>query len=570
MLREFLIALFCVVFVVACDDADEQPISDTGLTEDSDVLTDSEGSELLDDSLSEVEELEEEVEVVRPVATEVGEVIELESDAGTFELFLETGTDEEYFIIMYSGVWDTNLAYPYVLEENLNENKNKRLGQGDDSLEKNPENTLGVRLPCLAGTPAELLASRHGFVPPIQNPRPLPGPGDLEEFSLLAQSNGTERVERITAEALLMTEDVIFWQDISPGVSPISDEILNEIAIGFSERVLPRSRVLFGTESDVDQNERVSILFTPLFYDGGDGAVAYFYPCDLMGSDTEGCRYSNEQEMLYLTTPDTIGPPMNTPNAILETVAHELNHMIYWNRKYILNNIPDDREDNMYWMEGLAELAQELTGYGAGIFFIGNGGLDNSDQFSVHQLLAPGVLYDSHQRDGMLRGGAYLFAHYLYDQAGGASVSEDGTLIDGGGIAMLHRLFDEPELAEESVSTTNPDRDLQELVFDWFTALALTRRGPEMSVLSDDPRFNYLPVETDPLTNRVRGFDPFGSFHGMERSGPVIIPMSDSDQEILSSGGEILHIAGVDKEEFRLSISADEEADLRVRVVRIR
>src|SRR6185436_3714989 len=113
------------------------------------------------------------------------------------------------------------------------------------------------------------------------------------------------------------------------------------------ERVsLPRARQVFGTEPDLDHDGRIQLVFTRLTRENG---VAFFSSCDL-AEQLEGCQGSNHGEYLYLTPPDAIKPPYNTPSAIKEILAHEVAHLLHFQRKVLRNQLTS-WEDGAYLCE---------------------------------------------------------------------------------------------------------------------------------------------------------------------------------------------------------------------------
>ncbi len=551
--------LIALLSLSACGEEGEDESLDQGTQEDGalefpdlGVLSD-QGAELQDSN----PDSSPEIDSSSPISLEPGEVLELEpGEEGSFSLKLSAERGEEYLLLIH-GDWSQ-------------EQQSYDLGSTPAPLAK--------RAPApITSSCAHRLTPLLPFAKKQRRPSRIPLQprglelGELRDFSVLAQRNGREFSEDVIAELLEMNGDFALWMDISsqPGLS-ISQENLKAIGDGLSKIILPRQQQIFGEESDVDGDGLVHVLFTPTFYDGGEGPMAFFYGCDLMDAGPPLCPYSNGSELLYLTPPSVIGPPYNTPNAILETAAHELNHLIYWNRKYLLNESEDESDDNIYLMEGLAELAQDLTGYGVGLFFIAKAGLDGVLEYGALEFVGNGHGLYSGNRDGILRGGAYLFARYLYDQAGGEEIKEDGSLQDRGGIAFMRALFDHPLKAEEALSELLPERPVREaLLFDWFTALALSHRGADQGPLSQDPRFNYLPTLEDSLTGKQRGFNPYAEFHGMAMTGPATEEISRADGRLFGSGVEILRWrpeAGTQP----LELSPDEGKQLKLRLLRLK
>ncbi|MBI4703377.1 MAG: hypothetical protein HY744_19860 [Deltaproteobacteria bacterium] len=404
--------------------------------------------------------------------------------------------------------------------------------------------------------PGRGMVPMDGDTPPVEGEK-----RDLE----IADGNGVVHV--ISAEAVRVTDRLVVYLDrTTPGSGDIAPADLDAITAGFGEIVLPRERIFFGQESDVNGDGHVSVLFSPLTY---EVAVAYFNPWDLI-TDPEiqpAGEVTNNQEILYLTPPAVIPKPYNTPAAIIETMAHEFQHAIYFYRKYMMND-QLWKAENVYITEGLSALAQDLSGYQAGNFYVTKHALDNVNDFSAAAAFGGSSGYDP-KNDGALRGGAYLFLRYLYDQAGGDKLDADGKVVDTEhGAAWLQGFVGSPEVGWKNIeASTGRTRD--ELLADWYAAMMIDDRGPEGADLSPDPVFNYLPVAKCPLTDRVRGTSMFLPFHGQQMNGPAVADIADADGTVLGGGADYLSFAAAEAGETVLTVSAEAAADLVVRVVRV-
>jgi hypothetical protein len=371
---------------------------------------------------------------------------------------------------------------------------------------------------------------------------------------------------------LLVTDALVIALDrtTDPEIT-LDASVLAQVAEGFERIVLPRERICFGEESDVNGDGHVTVLFSPLVYEVG--ATAYVNPYDLI-TDPDVIPAgvaANAQELIYVTPPSLLEPYMATPRAILETLAHEFQHAIYFYRKYLLNDLLEDTE-SVYLTEGLSALAQDLTGYQAGNFFVSKAGLDDVDQVSAPDLVRSGGGYFM-DRDGALRGGAYLLMRYLYDQAGGDVVLEDGSIdvASSPGIAWLRGLVGSALLGAANLEAA-AGRPLDDLVLDWFTALMVDDRLDALDQpLNADPRWNYLPTTIDPLTGRTRGTTMVESFQGMvHKTGPAIVEWNDADGLVRAGGVEYLSLAAAAPGRVTLTFSGDPEtAALVVRIFRV-
>ncbi len=492
---------------------------------------------------------------------DLGELVRVEPDeSGVAAVTLLTESGDEEFLIMVQSRTDEQLAErPFTVS----------------SAQARARRSLAATAPqrraawgCFSAggqvSMDRVLEGLHGLPPPRgqlpwPGPQPVPPPdvGDMVDFEI-----GTDGgVVTVACEVLLVSSSlvVVLDRDTDPTLQ-IDATMLGDIAQGFADVVLPRERIFFGEESDVNADGHVTVLFSPLVYE--TGATAYVNPYDLVtdpAARPPGVA-ANDQELLYVTPPQLLPPHMGTVRGILETLAHEFQHAIYFYRKYQLNDMVDQPE-SAYITEGLSALAQDLTGYQAGNFFVSMAGLDSMDDISINDLVAS-VGWYIQDRDGPLRGGAYNLLRYLYDQAGGDTLLPDGSvdMASSPGVAWLRALVDSPLLGVASIEAA-AGQDLVDVATDWFTAQMVDdRTDGEGQPLNTDPRYNYLPTATDPITGRTRGTSMFESFGGMvDKTGPVVRELAAADGGIRPGGAEYLHLAATASPTTSFTIAADPE-----------
>lgn len=502
---------------------------------------------------------------------DLGEVAAVEPDAsGIAEVTLITaGGDEEFLILVQSRAEGQNVERAFT--GGLPQQKGRRATTQDERLRKWGCLSAGGRVDL-----ADVVTGLEGLPVPRGHldrpgPRPAPPPnvGEMVDFEI-GTSGG---VVTVAAEVLLVSASLVVAldRDTDPSLE-LDATMLTEIAAGFEDIVLPRERIFFGQESDVNDDGHVTVLFSPLVYE--DGATAYVNPYDLITDPSArppGVA-ANDQELLYVTPPQMLPPYMGTANAIVETLAHEFQHAIYFYRKYQLNDIVGDPE-SAYITEGLSALAQDLTGYQAGNFFVAMAGLDEMDDISINDLVASAGFYFP-DRDGPLRGGAYNLIRYLYDQAGGDVVLPGGDIdvANSPGVAWLRALVDSPALGVANIETA-AGQPLTDIATDWYTAQMVDdRTDAQDQPLNTDPRYNYLPTVADPLTGRTRGTTMFESFMGMvNKTGPLIRDFAQADGAIRLGGAEYLRLTATSSPTTSFTLAADPEyVDILLVIFRIR
>jgi hypothetical protein len=273
-------------------------------------------------------------------------------------------------------------------------------------------------------------------------------------------------------------------------------------------------------------------------------------------------------ELLYLSPPSSLKPPYNTAAALLETAAHELQHLIYFNRKYLLNNNTSASE-NPYITEGLSHLAQDLSGYQAGNLYVLWSSLKGVGQLSVPNLGSNEITGYVPAADGLMRGGGYLLLRYLFDQAGGDAMDSAGKPLDRGGIAWLRKFSDSKELGTTNYVNSSGLKQ-ETLISQFWTAMALSNRGSSGGALSTDKRYNFLPISSDPLTSRQRGCNLFTRFHSFQLTGPDSATFDRADGSLLAGGAEFLTLSPASGQKtLSFSISTTPEARALARLIRL-
>lgn len=173
------------------------------------------------------------------------------------------------------------------------------------------------------------------------------------------------------------TKAVIVIDDESPG--SFSSAEYSAIAAEFDTLIYPTIASYFGVPTDIDDNGRIIIYFTPQVNRMTDPGTAnqgyvggYFYGVDyaprspLPSNPTSPyCTKSNEAEIFYVITPDPTGVFGNVfqtsvvRESIRGTIAHEFQHMInFGTRLFNINAMWEEP-----WLdEGLAHIAEDAAG----------------------------------------------------------------------------------------------------------------------------------------------------------------------------------------------------------------
>ncbi len=475
------------------------------------------------------------------IALAPGNVVEVvvASDRAAARIETRSGT-EQYIAVIASTKFDSSSStFSYSLStERVDQPTGSRTESGCAITADDFRNTLVPVEPEPTGTPLPVGTTRS-----------------------LQVSVGT-KTETITAEVAAVSTRAIVWKDVTPShPATLDTAFINDFVADFDKTILPRERSVFGNESDIDGDGRIGLVFTPLTK---DSAVAFFLGCDI--AKLEGCPSGNKGEYLYLTPPSDIAPPYNTAAAIKEILAHELGHLIHYNRKVVRNAL-QVWPDSSYMIEGFGGFAQDVIGYQAGNFYVAQAGLNEIDGFSLADVFGNVTKYDK-TRDGLLRGGAYLFVRYIYDLAGGDRALESGSIEGLGGTALLRKVLDDPKSVSAAMPLT-ANKTLADLALDFYTALAMSNGEASGRAAPSNGCFSYLKTQTDPITGKQRGADLFAAFHGQKLQGPAL--QATADGKLRAGGVEYVTIdATADRSELGITITADAGAAMRVRIARIR
>ncbi|MEZ4224756.1 MAG: hypothetical protein R3B13_27640 [Polyangiaceae bacterium] len=479
-----------------------------------------------------------------PLSLAPGDVAEITVNDGAGSVQLETPTGTERFVVVLASqnLDDVTSTYSYSISTT------------DSAAENGGQNVTGCSLTSDVWKSKQLPAE----APPAGTGAQL---GDERSIQVGLPNGG----EAIQAKAIAVGQSAVVWADITAAHPAVIDAaVVQEFLDDFEKIILPRARQVFGVESDTDKDGHIALVFTPLTY---QTAVAFFTSCDLKPSI--GCPGGNQGEYLYLTPPNAIDPPYNTPAAIKEILAHELAHMIHFHRKVLKNNIAGNSE-SAYMHEGVGAFSQDSLGFQAGNFYVTKAGLDEIDLFSLSSTLKNGVQYDL-SRDGALRGGSYLFVRWFYDRAGGDTAKSDGNIENQGGPALLRAVLDSPKPIAEALPEL-AGSSMDDLAMDFWTTLAASNRDVAAAggVAPTNSCFAYLPTQLDPLTARQRGANLFAEFHGQQMNGPHVQALADADGSLRAGGAEFVQVdASPGQGELDVSITADVAASPRVRVLRV-
>jgi hypothetical protein len=261
--------------------------------------------------------------------------------------------------------------------------------------------------------------------------------GTTRTFKVLSKipANDNEQLmfATVTATLRFAGQNILIYIDQQAPGGGFSDSVITKLGTWFDQDLYPLGVNTFGSESDIDVNDRVIVLMTPvvngLTSPNNCGVViaGFFFGLDL----TQNVN-SNRGEVFYSLVPDPQGT-FSCPRSVAlveqsapPTFIHEFQHMISFNQHVLVRPGSDEEA----WLnEGLSHIAEEVAARfyenkyppppgrlfsdTAGIFISND--LSNSYQFLEATPATSLTIFES---TGTLaeRGAAWLFLRWLADQ----------------------------------------------------------------------------------------------------------------------------------------------------------
>jgi hypothetical protein len=202
--------------------------------------------------------------------------------------------------------------------------------------------------------------------------------GDTLTLKVPSLDQPCEEFTTIKARVKYVSQHAVMLADVAaPDADDggFADSDYQALGDEWDAKLFPTDTLYFGSPTDLDENDRVMILFTPEINkltpkNSTSGFIGgFFFSGDLFpSSGTSGpvCTQSNEGEIFYLLTPDPAGTwsVAHQTESVREvtrgTIAHEFEHMINAGHKF---TAPEATAFEEIWLdEALAHLAEDLTG----------------------------------------------------------------------------------------------------------------------------------------------------------------------------------------------------------------
>ncbi len=260
-------------------------------------------------------------------------------------------------------------------------------------------------------------------------PAAVPTVGESRTFWVFNGSDDPDaRFDQITATARHVSARAVVYVDDASPAGGFEAGDLEDVGARFDAPIHARVTQTFGAPTDLDGNDRVVILFTPVVNrlterNSNSFVGGFFYGRDLLPELSN----SNAGEVFYALVPDpnAVHGDARTRRQVLDVVpsilAHEFQHMVHFSERVVRMG---GSQDALWVLEGLAQMAEELVARDytapadsaeAELFRDGNRRrsllyLEQPDTVSLIVSSGSGSLAE--------RGAGFLFMLYLHQQDG--------------------------------------------------------------------------------------------------------------------------------------------------------
>jgi|CXWL01.1.fsa_nt_gi hypothetical protein len=374
-----------------------------------------------------------------PVVLEPGSQLIVDASRTTNCLSLPGGAEaREYLVVAYSGAGTettSGISASYALASGSAAGASLLAGPpapvasfGGSNLTPDAfHRTLRLAEARIAADPATHFREAWNGAPPLAA---VPVVGERDSFNV-CRTTTCASFNRIGATVRYVgREGAIYTDDANPVTAEsLTDGDLQQLGMLFDDYLLPIDTVAFGRASDINNDQRITILITAgvndLTTDCSNGRIiGYFYGADLITS----LAGSNRREVFYAFAPKaaTTSCPAVTRSIALRALPpvliHEMQHMISFNERVLVRG--GDQED-LWLNEGLSHFAEELGYRGvpdarcpnsASCFAqFASGDIDNAYSYLVNPEATALVTPGNNSGPLAYRGAAWLFVRWLAD-----------------------------------------------------------------------------------------------------------------------------------------------------------
>lgn len=191
--------------------------------------------------------------------------------------------------------------------------------------------------------------------------------GSTRSFKVLGNLEGTT-FKTASAQLKYIGQNVLLYFDSGTPANGFTEADIQAFGNLFDKTLYELAVRTFGSESDIDGNGHIAVLFTPYVNaltpaaqcSTGGFVTGYFFGFDL---DSRGTN-SNKGEVFYALTPDPTGARScahsvaQVKSIVPATFIHELQHMISFNQHVLVRGGSDE---DIWLNEGLSHIAEEVA-----------------------------------------------------------------------------------------------------------------------------------------------------------------------------------------------------------------
>ncbi|HEY0306452.1 MAG TPA: IPT/TIG domain-containing protein [Longimicrobiales bacterium] len=286
----------------------------------------------------------------------------------------------------------------------------------------------------------------------------------------------------VNAELKAISARALIYQDLNAPSNGLSTADFQTLGATFDDPIYSAVSGAFGTPSDIDANNKVIILLTPVVNEmtprgPGSGFIAgFFYGCDLVS--VQQCSGTNRSEIFYTLTADPSGQFSNARSvgsvlsSLPAVLAHEFQHMINFGQR--------QTTDALWLSEGMAHHAEDVVAD----VYAARGDATNAERFRAQNRLradrylrdpsATSLIAEGGTGTLELRGGSWLFVKYLAGQFG----------------ATVLRNLTQANQSSVTNVTQQTGRAWSVLMANWAVAL-YADDAPELAGATVRPEYTY-------------------------------------------------------------------------------
>jgi hypothetical protein len=347
-------------------------------------------------------------------------------------------------------------------------------------LSPTTQSALGVREAFEAWRWAESgqLVKRVGIPTRVRNRRTAQTAPPYQQFYVLNTPTGSVldpgNYTQVTADLRYTGTKCLVYADVDTLADPADNfdtAHFRELGQSFDNSIEATNVNYFGAYSDIDDNDKVILLITPVVNrltppNSGGFIAGFFLAIDLYSPPQVPAGTTNEAEILYLLAADpneVWGNPFPVDFTAAEnigTTAHELEHLISFSHRIFQQG----GATQATWLEeGMAHMAEDLNG-------LHDSNMRRADLY----LQSPGSISLEDLRATLSqRGGIYLFLRLMSDRYG---------------TGILKNIVQSSCIGRSCIESATGE-DFYQLVAEFLAALYLEGKG-----ITTDSRFDFTSI----------------------------------------------------------------------------